>query len=101
MQQRTMEYIAPQTVEFYGTDEKVEVVDMPATMALSMGIRGDATKARLAEAKAHLDAWLRKQSNEYEVSGPLRVMGYNSPFVAANRRFTEVEIPVRRKTPSR
>lgn len=84
-----------------GKDEKVEVIDLPATMALSFGIRGDVTKARLAEAKVSLDTWLRNNSSEYEASGPLRVMGYNSPFVAARGRFTEVEIPVRRTTPDR
>jgi hypothetical protein len=81
-----------------GKDEKVEVMDVAAMMAISLGMRGDLSKARLAEAKAHLDAWLEEHRKEYEVSGRLRVMGYNSPFVAADRRFTEVEIPVRRKS---
>lgn len=84
-----------------GTEAKVEVVDVAASLAVSLGTRGDLTKAKLAEAKAHLDAWLTEHSERYEASGPLRVMGYNSPFVAANRRFTEVEIPVRPKTPPR
>ncbi len=84
-----------------GMDKEVEVVDVPANMALSLGMRGDVTKARLAEARIHLDAWLAEHAVDYEASGPLRVMGYNSPFVAANRRFTEVEMPVRRITPAR
>lgn len=78
-----------------GADEKVEVIDVAPIMALSLGLRGDITRKRLAEAKAHLETWLKEHAKEYEASGPLRVMGYNSPFVAANRRFTEVEIPVR------
>jgi hypothetical protein len=84
-----------------GTDEKVEVIDVPATMALSLGMRGDLTQARLAEAKAHLDIWLKEHAKEYEANGQLRVMGYNSPFVAANKRFTEVEVPVRPVPPTR
>ena len=84
-----------------GKDEKVEVTDVPPIMALSLGMRGDVTRTRLAEAKAHLDIWLREHDKEYEASGPLRVMGYNSPFVATNRRFTEVEIPVRQVQQSR
>jgi len=83
-----------------GKNEQVEVIDIPAMTALSLGIRGDLTQARLEEAKGHLDAWLRRHSKEYEASGSIRVMGYNSPFVAANKRFTEVEIPVRQITPS-
>ncbi len=84
-----------------GTDEKVEVIDVAPIMALSLGMRGEVNKTRLAEAKAHLETWLKEHAKEYEASGPLRVMGYNSPFVAANRRFTEVEIPVRQVQPSR
>lgn len=84
-----------------GKDEKVDVVDVPAGMALSLGMRGDISRARLAEAKAHLDTWLKQHGGEYEASGPLRVMGYNSPFVAASKRFTEVEIPVRQVKQSR
>src|SRR5579871_4726767 len=78
-----------------GNDEKVDVIDVPAMTVLSLGVRGDISKARLAEAKAHLDTWLNEHAKDYKASGPLRVMGYNSPFVAANKRFTEVEIPVR------
>lgn len=78
-----------------GTDDKVEVIDVPATMVLSLGMRGDVTKERLAEAKARLDIWLKEHVKEYEANGQLRVMGYNSPFVAANKRFTEVEVAVR------
>lgn len=84
-----------------GTDEKVEVIDVAPIMALSLGMRGDVTKARLVEAKAHLEAWLKEHDKDYEASGPLRVMGYNSPFVAANKRFSEVEIPVRQVQKSR
>lgn len=84
-----------------GTDEKVEVIDVAPIMALSMGMRGEVNKTTLAEAKAHLEAWLKEHAKEYEAGGPLRVMGYNSPFVAANRRFTEVEIPVRQVQLSR
>lgn len=84
-----------------GTDEKVEVIDVAPIMALSLGMRGEVNKTTLAEAKAHLEAWLKEHAKEYEASGPLRVMGYNSPFVAANRRFTEVEIPVRQVQQSR
>lgn len=84
-----------------GKDENVEVIDVLAMTALSFGIRGDVTKARLAEAKSYLDAWLEEHADNYEASGPLRVMGYNSPFVSANRRFTEVELPVRQTVPAR
>jgi len=84
-----------------GTDEKVEVIDVAPMMVLSLGMRGEVNKTTLAETKACLEAWLKEHAKEYEASGPLRVMGYNSPFVAANRRFTEVEIPIRKVQQSR
>lgn len=100
----------PQTMAFLyrstkqgslGNDEKVDVIDVPAMKVLSIGIRGNVTKARLADAKIHLETWFKEHAKDYEASGPLRVMGYNSPFVAANQRFTEVEIPVRQTQQSR
>ena len=86
-----------------GTEDKVDVTDVPAHLAVSIGVRGDATKQRVAEAKQRLEAWIEAHSSEYEASGPLRVMGYNSPFVPDAKRFTEVQIPVRAKSsaPSR
>lgn len=84
-----------------GRDDRIDVIDRPAMTVVSMGIRGDVTKVRLAEAKAYLDSWFKEHSNHYEVSGPLRVMGYNSPFVEVSRRFSEVEVPVRQVPQSR
>jgi hypothetical protein len=81
-----------------GTEDQVDVVDIPAQLAVSIGLRGDATKARVTDAKRRLEAWLEAHSAEYEASGPLRVMGYNSPFVPDAKRFTEVQIPVRAKS---
>lgn len=102
LQPKTMAFLYRSTAQGQaGTEQDVEVVDVPAMTALSLGVRGEATKARLVQAKTHLDAWLAEHTGEYEASGPLRVMGYNSPFVAANRRFTEVEIPLRRILPAR
>ncbi len=80
-----------------GSQGKVQVVDIPAQMALSMGIRGEATTERIADAKGRLENWLKTHAKEYEEAGALRVMGYNSPFVSNSKRFTEVQIPVTAK----
>ena len=80
-----------------GTADKVEVVDVPAQAAISIGIRGSANRERVADAKRHLEAWLQSHSDEYEPSGPLRVMNHNSPFVAESKQYSEVQIPVRSK----
>ena len=84
-----------------GTEDKVEVVDIPAQMAVSIGLRGDATKARVADAKQRLESWIEAHADAYEASGPLRVLGYNSPMVPDAKRFTEVQIPVRATGPPR
>jgi hypothetical protein len=83
-----------------GKDGNVEVVDVPAMTAVSIGLRGETTEARVADARSRLEAWLKQQADKYTTAGPLRVMGYNSPFVPANRRYFEVEIPVRKLTRS-
>lgn len=96
LQPRTMAFLYRSTKQGdLGDDEKVDVIDVPAMTVLSIGVRGDVTKAKLADAKSRLETWLKEHAKDYEASGPLRVMGYNSPFVAANKRFTEVEIPIR------
>ncbi len=80
-----------------GTAGKVQVMDSPAHMAISIGIRGSANKERVADARRRLEGWLQAHRDAYEATGPLRVLGYNSPFVAEKKQFSEVQIPVRAK----
>lgn len=80
-----------------GTAGKVQVMDSPAHMAISIGIRGSANKERVADARRRLEAWLQAHRDTYEATGPLRVLGYNSPFIAEKKQFSEVQIPVRAK----
>lgn len=80
-----------------GNHDKVEVVDVPPMTALSIGLRGTISSQRIAEAREFLDGWLKQHADEYEASGSLRVLGYNSPFNLPGRRFSEVQIPVRQK----
>lgn len=77
-----------------GTSGKVEVVDLPAVTVLSVGMRGDASAAEIARARAALEARLSKDG--FERAGPFRMLGYNSPMVPSARRFWELEVPVRR-----
>ncbi len=80
-----------------GPDGNVMVADVPAMTTVSIGVRGDCTPERIAHARARLESWLKQHADRYEVAGPLRVLGYNSPMVPANRRFAEVQLPVRVK----
>ena len=72
------------------------VVDVPATTVLSLGARGHDRPSRIAELREQLEVWLQRQG-EWEAAGPIRTMGYNSPSVGGDRRYFEVQLPVRRK----
>lgn len=87
-------YQFPQQTAEQG-DPSVEVVDVPAMTVLSLGVRGEMSPADLKKARAQLDEWLQANRERYQEAGPLRVMGYNSPFVPPADRFFEVEIPIR------
>lgn len=78
-------------------DGKIAVLDVPVQQAVSLGLRGDATKERVNDAKRRLEDWLQAHRDQYEPAGAMRVMGYNSPFVADQKKLTEVQIPVRSK----
>lgn len=70
----------------------VEVVDIPAMTVASIGCRGTRSASAIAEAREKLMDWLHEKKGQYVVSGPLRVMGYNSPFVPREKNFFEVQI---------
>jgi hypothetical protein len=76
-----------------GQAGKVTVIDVPASTVVSLGMRGDFSGDRIAGARARLEAYL-KEAKRYQIAGPLRVMGYNSPFVPVARRYFEVQLPV-------
>ena len=77
-----------------GQQGRVEVTDVPAMTVVSIGCRGDATKRAIAEAREKLVKWLDENKDAWVSVGPMRVMGYNSPFVPRDRNFFEVQIPV-------
>ncbi len=78
-----------------GKAGKVEVVDVPAATWASIGARGYETPDSIDDLHSALVTWLRQHSPRYEVTGPMRVMGWNSPTVRGERRFYEVELPLR------
>jgi hypothetical protein len=67
----------------------------PTDEAFSIGCRGARTTAAIAEAREKLVAWIDQKKGEYVSAGPMRIMGYNSPFVPRDRNFFEVQIPVK------
>jgi hypothetical protein len=79
-----------------GLDGKVRVVDVPRKQALSIGGRGDWSARAIADARARFDAWLADHPT-HEPDGDLRVMGYNSPSMPREKRYHEIQLPVREK----
>ncbi len=78
-----------------GKQGRVEVSDIAAMTVASIGCRGSQTPAAIAEAREKLLKYLIDRKAEYTAAGPLRVMGYNSPFVPREKNFFEVQIPVK------
>jgi hypothetical protein len=81
-----------------GESGKVQVADVPEMMAVSLGLHGDYSSDQVDKGEQHLKQWMKENGERYEVTGALRVLGYNSPFLPAERRYAEVQLPVRSKT---
>lgn len=77
------------------TADDVEVVDTPAMTVLSIGSIGSDRKARVEALQQRLLDFVAASAGALEVAGPLRTMGYNSPMVRTDRRYFEVQLPVR------
>ncbi len=73
--------------------EEVETVDIPTQDVLTIGVRGRMSADSLKRGHQALLEWLNDQ-DDYRPSGPLRRLGYNSPFISADRAFFELQIPV-------
>lgn len=76
-----------------GEDGEIVVRDAAPVTVLSIGAQGafDFNK-KVAE----LRTWLKSQE-QWEVAGDLRMFVYNGPFVDPNWRWSEVQVPVRRR----
>jgi len=86
-------YASPELGET-GRDGRVEVVDVEPLTVLSVGLRGPVGADELAAAKRAVEA--RAEDAGWKRAGEWRLMGYNSPMIAADRRFYEFQLPVGR-----
>lgn len=75
-------------------DGQVKVTDMKPHQVVSIGVRGKMSEDAVMKAHSRLRVWLESHADQYVASGPLRKMGYNSPFLPDSRKFFEVQIPV-------
>ena len=77
-----------------GRDGAVDVLDLPSVTVLSLGIRGEPNDDTLRAAKSAIEA--RMRADGLVQAGPWRRLGYNSPMVPNSRRFSEIQVPVRK-----
>lgn len=77
-----------------GEDGKIVVRDTAPVTVLSIGVKGQVETAKQLNV---LRGWLKAQE-EWEVAGDPRLFVYNGPFVAADWRWSEVQIPIRKRT---
>lgn len=75
-------------------NKEIMVDDIPGHLAVSVGVRGRMNDEAVSQAEEKLRSWLKEKSSEYQAAGPLRKMGYNSPFIPRMMQYFEVQIPV-------
>ncbi|MDF1699751.1 MAG: heme-binding protein [Planctomycetota bacterium] len=78
-----------------GTQGRVQVLDLDRIEVLSIGMRGRRTDSDLKTAKALVEK--RRMELGLTAVGPWRVFGYNSPMVAADRQYWELQVPVEKE----
>ncbi len=76
-----------------GKKGNIEVMDVPPLTVVSLGVRGPTTDEAIEDGNRRLRAWIRDNPS-YRKAGEMRMMGYNSPGVANQRRFFELQIPI-------
>lgn len=73
----------------------VRIVDAPGVMVLSLGVQGVANLSDPKERSQLLQDWL-ESNEEWRVveDAPVRVLGYNGPYVPPRNRWWEVQMVI-------
>ena len=79
-----------------GADGRIKVVDTPEITVLSIGMRGAYGMGTVNSGMDALSKWLAAQS-QWEAIGDPRGLNYNGPQVSMKNKWSEVQVPVRRK----
>jgi hypothetical protein len=77
-----------------GEDGKVKVVDVEPYQSVNVGRRGEPNAAGIESARAQIAAWLEANPG-FVADGDYRVLGYNSPMMRDDRKYYEVQQPVK------
>ncbi|WP_297031206.1 heme-binding protein [Thermogutta sp.] len=81
-----------------GEDGTVEVRDLPGGWFVSTGIRGPRSNQALQLARQRVEEWVGHHGDKWEIAGPPRLLGYNSPFIPRDKYYWEYQVPVREKS---
>ena len=79
-----------------GEDGRVKVVDNPELTVVSIGMRGQYGMGAVNAGLEELTKWFDGQS-DWEPCGDPRGLNYNGPQVPVKSKWSEVQVPVRRK----
>lgn len=95
MRMVSMAFLYPSTARGQpATEGTVVVKDFePETMA-SVGVRGSYDEGLLGKPLTALHEWLERNADQWQVVGPPRFLGYNSPFVPSFMRYGELQVPI-------
>ncbi len=83
-----------------GEDGSVKIVDVPAVTVVSVGLRGPYGMSVMTKGVKALKTWLDEQAtvaDGWEIAGTPRCFHYNGPYIADSNKWSEVQIPVKRK----
>ena len=79
-----------------GQDGRVKVVDNPEVTVVSIGMRGGYGMGQVNAGLDELQKWFASQ-DQWEPAGDPRGLNYNGPQVPMRSKWSEVQVPVRRK----
>ncbi len=79
-----------------GEDGKIMIRDTAPVTVVSIGMNGPYGLATMRKGLAELREWLKVQ-DEWEVVGTPRSFSYNGPYIAERWKWSEVQVPVRRR----
>jgi len=80
-----------------GDDGKIVIRDTAPVTVLSVGVNGPYGVGTMRKGLGELRTWLKAQE-EWEVAGAPRCFNYNGPYVAERWKWSEVQVPVRRRS---
>lgn len=79
------------------SDERILIEDVPPMTVIAVGLQGPYKMALVNKALAELRGWLDGQS-EWRAAGEPRALFYNGPEAAAREKWSEIQIPLQRRS---